>query len=112
MSTWLSLMSIDSMICSMTGTSSLFVMTTMPLMRLSASMVVFSFESSPVFASPVRWFTDFFWEVPVVTLLFCPPACLELAFWLPLEELLDDAALPMRSFIMSATSSHSAYLRR
>ena len=107
-------MSIDSMIASMVGTSSLSVITTSPFMRLSARTVVFSLESSPAFDSPVRWLADFFGAAGVVLFWVRLPPVPDFAawFWLPLVEFLADGALPMRSFIMSETSSASAYLRR
>ena len=115
--TWESFTSIASMMLSTTGTSSLFVITTRPLMRLSARTVVFSLESSPGFASPVRWFAllraAWFGCAPVgVETRVVPPCPRAAAFWLFLELLFDDGALPMRSLIMSETSSASAYLRR
>ena len=70
-----------------------------------------SFESSPVFASPERWFTLWRWGAAApgvlrVMLLLCPLR----AFWFGflLVELFDEDELPMRSFIMSETSSASA----
>ena len=115
-STCESLMSIDSMICSSVGTSSFCVMTTRPLMRLSWRTVVFSFESSPALTSPVRWLADFFAaDVPPVGVLrvrLPPDPCLAFWFWFALLDPFDDGALPMRSLIMSETSSARAYLRR
>ena len=76
--TWLSLMSIDSMMASTVGTSSFWVITTRPLMRLSARTVTLSLLSSPAFDSPVRWLAGLrAWEVPRVTLPLAPA----LAFW-------------------------------
>ena len=120
MRTWLSLTSIASMMLSTTGTSSLLVITTSPLIRSLARTVVFSFESSPGFASPVRWFALL--RAADAAFAPCEPVGLETrvvppcpraaAFWLFLELLFDDGALPMRSLIMSETSFASAYLRR
>ena len=86
-------------------------------MRLSARTVVFSLESSPGFASPVRWFALLRAVLAAVAPVgletrVVPPCPRAAAFWLPFAEDFDDGALPMRSFIMSATSSASAYLRR
>ena len=110
-----SLTSIDSIIDSTVGTSSFWVITTRPFMRLSARTVVLSFVSSPAFGSPVRLLAGAFACVvvrcgcaPRVRLLLCPD--LDAAFWFSLDD--DFCALPMRSLIMSETSSASAYLRR
>ena len=81
-------------------------------MRLSARTVVLSFESSPVFVSPVRWLTDFFGAAGVARVMFAPEPFFAFWFWLPRELFFELDALPMRSLIMSDTSSASAYLRR
>ena len=109
-----SLMSIDSMICSMVGMSSVRAITTSPLMRLSASTVTLSFESSPAFDSPLRWFTDLRWFAAVAVERVRLPPLPDFAFWFWFCFALDFelAALPIRSLIMSDTSSASAYLRR
>ena len=111
-STCASLMSIASMMASTVGTSSFWVITTRPLMRLSARTVVFSLESSPACGSPVRLLVDGRDAEPVV--MFAPPPVevFAAAFWLDFVVDLPDGALPMRSLIMSETSSASAYLRR
>ena len=99
----------------MVGTSSFSVMTTIPLMRLSARTVVFSFVSSPALASPLLWFAGFLADDAVCELFrvrLPPLPDLALAFWFCPDRELDDDELPMRSFIMSLTSSASAYLRR
>ena len=84
-------------------------------MRLSARTVVLSFESSPAFASPERWFAGFFAAVAgaaaLLRVMLLPDPFF--AFWFVFLLLLcDEDELPIRSLIMSLTSSASAYLRR
>ncbi len=100
------------------GISSVRAITTSPFMRLSARTVTFSLESSPAFDSPLRWFAPVFElddeREDVLRVKFPPEPDFEFwfAFWRdePLD--LELAELPIKSFIMSETSSASAYLRR
>ena len=83
-------------------------------MRLSARTVVFSLESSPACGSPVRLLADCRGAAVCPVVMFAPPPVevFAAAFWLDFALALLDGALPMRSLIMSETSSASAYLSR